>query len=210
MVRQWRNCLGNTGLIPANYVKIYEEGDELSLRNSSSSSSGTAGGKRFSANTNSVGTVNEQMNGTATAGARTAERQPKLQSSCWVRVLADRWPSIYDVAALKIRVNLEIHCSNCVKFWIAARPIPLASRDSGQWDVPRREWGGQGRPFPNNLRGTSLPGNGTLEFDHSKRKLNNHIETSKPNHSPNLWSPKLIKASFSSFKLPSIIFNAFG
>lgn len=104
--------MSNTGLIPANYVKTYEEGDEISLRNPSSSSSGT-GGKRFSAN--SVGVVNEQMNGTM---AR-MERQPKLQPTCWVRVLADRWPSIYDVAALNIRVKFvklfKLELLNCSK-----------------------------------------------------------------------------------------------
>uniref|UniRef100_A0A915NDU6 SH2 domain-containing protein n=1 Tax=Meloidogyne javanica TaxID=6303 RepID=A0A915NDU6_MELJA len=76
------NCLGNTGLIPANYVKIYEEGDEISLQNLSSKSSGSTG-KRYSANS--------------------VESNNNLTTNSWVRVIADRCPSIYDVAALSIR-----------------------------------------------------------------------------------------------------------
>ncbi|CAK5108624.1 unnamed protein product [Meloidogyne enterolobii] len=85
------NCLGNTGLIPANYVKIYEEGDEISLQNLSSKSSGSTG-KRYSANSvESNNNVNEQ------------QQSNKLTTNSWVRVIADRCPSIYDVAALSIR-----------------------------------------------------------------------------------------------------------
>ncbi|KAL7079234.1 hypothetical protein ACQ4LE_001849 [Meloidogyne hapla] len=89
------NCLGNTGLIPANYVKIYEEGDEISLQNPSSKSVGSSSGstgKRFSANSvESNNNVNEQ------------QQTNKLSPNSWVRVIADRCPSIYDVAALNIR-----------------------------------------------------------------------------------------------------------
>lgn len=96
--RWWmaRNCLGNMGLVPVNYIKVYEEGDEISLQNPSTKSSASSGDKRFSANSTNE-QLQMQMNGGGEIGSA------KFQSNSWVRVLADRWPSIYDMAALNIR-----------------------------------------------------------------------------------------------------------
>ncbi|KAF7635711.1 hypothetical protein Mgra_00004803 [Meloidogyne graminicola] len=117
--RWWmaRNCLGNTGLIPTNYVKIYEEGDEISLQNPSSKSIGSSSGssgKRFSSNSvesnNNIN--NEQQNNkeyielSEIRIIRTLLKLSQiriLSPNSWVRVIADRWPSIYDLAALSIK-----------------------------------------------------------------------------------------------------------
>ncbi|KAI1733045.1 SH3 domain-containing protein [Ditylenchus destructor] len=76
-----RNSLKNTGLIPVPYVKIYEEGDDLSLNDPSTNSSSGASslGKRFS----------------ATSFA--SERSNK------------RYPNIYDLEALTLKEGQIIY-----------------------------------------------------------------------------------------------------
>ncbi|KAI1726577.1 SH3 domain-containing protein [Ditylenchus destructor] len=98
-----RNSLKNTGLIPVPYVKIYEEGDDLSLNDPSTNSSSGASslGKRFSA--------------TSFASERSNKRssEPELprtpQVPAWVRVVADRYPNIYDLEALTLKEGQIIY-----------------------------------------------------------------------------------------------------
>lgn len=60
----------------------------------------------------------------------------------WVRVIADRQPSIYDVEALSLKV-IVFNTPYTIHFTNLARPTRLLDRDSPKWNVQRasrRKW----------------------------------------------------------------------
>uniref|UniRef100_A0A914GVN7 Uncharacterized protein n=1 Tax=Globodera rostochiensis TaxID=31243 RepID=A0A914GVN7_GLORO len=96
-----RNCLRETGMIPANRVKPCDDcDDELSVLNPSTNSSSITneGADGLAGNRSSAHSVGEQQQH-QTAG----QQQQKLQENSWVVVKVGRQPSIYDSDSLSIK-----------------------------------------------------------------------------------------------------------
>ncbi|KAL3095626.1 hypothetical protein niasHT_024452 [Heterodera trifolii] len=106
-----RNCLGETGMVPANRVKPCDDCDDAlsvlnpSSTNSSSNGCGGSAGNRSSAH--SVG--DQQLHGEQkpTDGDSTTKlvqrQQQQLRENSWVVVKFGRQPSIYDNDSLTIK-----------------------------------------------------------------------------------------------------------
>uniref|UniRef100_A0A915DKL6 Adapter molecule Crk n=1 Tax=Ditylenchus dipsaci TaxID=166011 RepID=A0A915DKL6_9BILA len=101
-----RNALKITGLIPVNHVKLYEEGDEVSLQNPSThSSSGGSCDKRFSTQSTASDRSNKR------SSEPDFERLKYFKPPAWVKVVAERYPSIYDLEALVLKKDKIIYLS---------------------------------------------------------------------------------------------------
>ncbi|KAI3414204.1 hypothetical protein GPALN_011661 [Globodera pallida] len=112
-----RNCLRETGMIPANRVKPCDDcDDELSVLNPSMNSSSTnegadgLAGNRSSAHSvgeqqqqQQTGQQQQQQKATDGGGIKQQQQQQKLQENSWVVVKVGRQPSIYDSDSLSIK-----------------------------------------------------------------------------------------------------------
>jgi len=100
-----RNALKMCGLIPSTHVKVYEEGDEVSLMNPSSHSSSTANsGDPANRHSNtSVGSEGSSKRASSQELDQQGRSSRPTIAPAWVRVVADRNPSIFDTEAFVLR-----------------------------------------------------------------------------------------------------------
>uniref|UniRef100_A0A914D7M0 Adapter molecule Crk n=1 Tax=Acrobeloides nanus TaxID=290746 RepID=A0A914D7M0_9BILA len=127
-----RNTLGMTGLIPKPYIKIYEEGDEVTLLNPSNRSSSSGSFKRLSTNS-VISDFSEQR------FSQDWDRAKPFQVPGVVRVVKERNPSIYNKEALRLKKGQLLNVTELLPNGFGQATY-YDSNKSGTFPLTHVEW----------------------------------------------------------------------